>query len=217
MSWWPGWNSVQGAARWEDIFFWVGIAFLVLLAGSEIISKFYGWRKDELIAVAEGIRANRQREEDAQREQEAASARAEVRSAHDELERLKARSAPRVLSAQQLTTIAAKVTLFRGQQFEIVTYWRDDEPLNLANQIHSALVAGEWKLIQPDRGSVLLGGITRVLVNARPAADEKTQAAATALVSALNDEGITSLLERGETTSPNTTINITVGSKPQPL
>src|SRR6266851_3837221 len=62
MTWWPGWNSIEGAAKWGDIFFWAGFAFLVLLAGCEIISKVYGWRKDTLIAmrgdlitVAQGI------------------------------------------------------------------------------------------------------------------------------------------------------------------
>jgi hypothetical protein len=51
MSWWPGWNSVEGAAKWADIFFWTGFAFLVLLAGCELLSKVYGWRKDSLIAM----------------------------------------------------------------------------------------------------------------------------------------------------------------------
>src|SRR5260370_17502073 len=33
MSWWPGWNSIEGAAKWGDMFFWAGFALLVLLAG----------------------------------------------------------------------------------------------------------------------------------------------------------------------------------------
>jgi hypothetical protein len=64
MSWWPGWNSIEGAAKWGDIFFWAGFAFLILLAGCEILSKVYGWRKDTLIAmrddfisVAQDVRA----------------------------------------------------------------------------------------------------------------------------------------------------------------
>jgi hypothetical protein len=64
MPWWPGWNSIEGAAKWGDIFFWAGFAFLVLLVGCEVLSKVYGWRKDtlvamrdDLIAVAQDIRA----------------------------------------------------------------------------------------------------------------------------------------------------------------
>jgi hypothetical protein len=55
MSWWPGWNSIEGAAKWGDIFFWTGFAFLILLAGCEILSKVYGWRKDTLIAMRDDL------------------------------------------------------------------------------------------------------------------------------------------------------------------
>src|SRR3984893_16150921 len=55
MSWWPGWNSIVGAAKWGDIFFWAGFAFLVLLAGCEVLSKVYGWRKDTLIAMRDDL------------------------------------------------------------------------------------------------------------------------------------------------------------------
>jgi hypothetical protein len=55
MSWWPGWNSIEGAAKWADIFFWVGFAFLVLLAGCELLSKTYAWRKDTLVAMRDNL------------------------------------------------------------------------------------------------------------------------------------------------------------------
>jgi hypothetical protein len=57
MSWWPGWNSIEGAAKWADIFFWVGFALLVLLAGCEILSKVYGWRKDTLVVMRDNLMA----------------------------------------------------------------------------------------------------------------------------------------------------------------
>src|SRR5579863_3582991 len=55
MSWWPGWNSIEGAAKWGDIFFWTGFAFLALLVGCEVLSKAYGWRKDTLIAMRDDM------------------------------------------------------------------------------------------------------------------------------------------------------------------
>src|ERR1700736_2058078 len=55
MSWWPGWNSIEGAAKWGDLFVWVGFAFLVLLAGCEVLSKVYGWRKDTLLAMRDDL------------------------------------------------------------------------------------------------------------------------------------------------------------------
>jgi hypothetical protein len=55
MTWWPGWNSIEGAAKWGDIFFWAGFACLVLLAGCEILSKVYSWRKDTLLAMRDDL------------------------------------------------------------------------------------------------------------------------------------------------------------------
>jgi hypothetical protein len=51
MSWLPGWNSIEGSAKWGDIFFWAGFSLLVLLAACIVMSKVYGWRKDALITV----------------------------------------------------------------------------------------------------------------------------------------------------------------------
>jgi hypothetical protein len=57
MSFMPGWNSIEGSARWGDIFFWTGFACLVLLAGSIVLSKLYGWRKDALVTVRDQLAA----------------------------------------------------------------------------------------------------------------------------------------------------------------
>jgi hypothetical protein len=57
MSFMPGWNSIEGTARWGDIFFWAGFACLVLLAGSIVLSKLYGWRKDALVTVRDQLAA----------------------------------------------------------------------------------------------------------------------------------------------------------------
>jgi hypothetical protein len=51
MSWLPGWNSIEGSAKWGDIFFWAGFSLLVLLAACILMSKVYGWRRDALITV----------------------------------------------------------------------------------------------------------------------------------------------------------------------
>jgi hypothetical protein len=76
----PGWNSIEGSARWGDIFFWTGFACLVLLASSIVLSKLYGWRKDALIAVREQLTAIAAdaRLEQERREQEAERERAQA-------------------------------------------------------------------------------------------------------------------------------------------
>jgi hypothetical protein len=62
MSWLPGWNSIEGSAKWGDVFFWTGFALLLLLAGCIVLSKMYGWRRDalvvrrdQLIAIAQAL------------------------------------------------------------------------------------------------------------------------------------------------------------------
>jgi hypothetical protein len=96
MSWWPGWNSIEGAAKWGDMFFWAGFAFLVLLAGCEILSKAYSWRKDtligmrdELISVAQDIRAKQTDQDriEAQARNDADVAAARAREAEAEAEK----------------------------------------------------------------------------------------------------------------------------------
>jgi hypothetical protein len=64
MTWLPGWNSIEGSARWGDIFFWTGSAFLLLLASCIVLSKLYGWRRDalivrrdQLIAIAQDLQS----------------------------------------------------------------------------------------------------------------------------------------------------------------
>jgi hypothetical protein len=48
MSWLPGWDTIDDADWWHNIFFWIGIAFLILLAASETLSQVYSSRKDTL-------------------------------------------------------------------------------------------------------------------------------------------------------------------------
>jgi hypothetical protein len=87
MTWWPGWNSIEGAAKWGDIFFWAGFAFLALLVGCEVLSKVYAWHKDALIAVRDDmvVAAADTRTRQAQQElEEAQQARQEARQAREE-------------------------------------------------------------------------------------------------------------------------------------
>jgi hypothetical protein len=76
MTWWPGWNSIEGAAKWGDIFFWAGFACLVLLAGCEILSKVYSWRKDTLLAMRDGLISVAQDVRSKETEQQRGDARA---------------------------------------------------------------------------------------------------------------------------------------------
>jgi hypothetical protein len=107
MSWWPGWNSIEGAAKWGDIFFWAGFAFLVLLAGCEILSKVYGWRKDTLIAmrgdligVAEHSRTKQTDQERIEAQERHDAQIAAARAPEAEAEKTEPEPQPRSLSQQ---------------------------------------------------------------------------------------------------------------------
>jgi hypothetical protein len=126
MSWWPGWNSIEGAAKWGDIFFWTGFAFLVLLVGCEALSKVYGWRKDtlivmrdNLIAVAADIRtkqADQERvEAQARHDAEIAAARsAEIEAEKTEPEpQLQPQSQPAARDADLLARTSEQVARFQ--------------------------------------------------------------------------------------------------------
>jgi hypothetical protein len=179
MSWWPGWNSIEGAARWGDIFFWAGFAFLVLLAGCEILSKVYGWHKDTLIAMRDDsiAVALEMRTKQAEQERVEAQARheAEIAAAQppeaeadkieppqqttreaeplgrtsEQVARLQERS-PRGLTEGQKKAVIGLLSPFRGQKFSVVCIAGDPEAKNLGEEIVNVLRTAGWDF--PERG-----------------------------------------------------------------
>src|SRR4029077_19840295 len=94
-----------------DIFFWVGFAFLVVLAGCEILSKVYGWRKDTLIAMRDDSIAVAQDMRTKQADQEHAEAQArheaEIAAAHPpevEADKIEPKPRPQPQTPPQQTT-----------------------------------------------------------------------------------------------------------------
>ena len=189
MSWWPGWNSIEGAAKWGDIFFWAGFAFLVLLVGCEALSKVYGWRKDTLIAmrddlisVAADIRTKQADqghvEAQAHHDAEIAAPRTPVEAERTEPEpqpmvrdadplprtseqvaRLQERS-PRGLTEAQKKTIVGLLSQFRGQKFSVVCIAGDPEGKNIGEEIVNVLRAAGWDFPE--------GGVGEATYNKEP-------------------------------------------------
>jgi hypothetical protein len=173
MSWWPGWNSIEGAARWGDIFFWAGFAFLVLLAGCEILSKVYGWHKDTLIAMRDDSIAvaleMRTKQADQERVEAQARHEAEIAAAQppeaepdkieppqqttreaeplgrtsEQVARLQERS-PRGLTEGQKKAVIGLLSPFRGQKFSVVCIAGDPEAKNLGEEIVNVLRTAGW-------------------------------------------------------------------------
>lgn len=63
MTWWPGWDSIDGSGFWAHFWFWFGIGCLFALGASEIVSHVYSLRKDELVEAA-ATTADTQRKND---------------------------------------------------------------------------------------------------------------------------------------------------------
>ena len=179
MSWWPGWNSIEGAAKWGDIFFWAGFALLVLLAGCEILSKVYGWRKDTLIAMRDDAIAVAGARHDAeiapargpeiagektapepqpQSQQTTREAEPLARTS-EQVARLPERS-PRGLTEAQKKTIIGLVSPFRGQRFSVVCIAGDPEGKNIGEEIVNVLRAAGWDFPE--------GGVAEATYNREP-------------------------------------------------
>jgi hypothetical protein len=153
MSWWPGWNSIEGAARWGDIFFWAGFAFLILLAGCEILSKVYSWRKDtllamrdDLIGVAQDIRTQQKDQErlaqgPARHDAESAASRAPA----VEAEKSEPEAPPQIQPQLQQPAREAEPLARTSEQ---VARLQDRSPRTLTEAQKKAIVA----LLSPFRG-----------------------------------------------------------------
>ncbi|HEY6256760.1 MAG TPA: hypothetical protein VIY51_13300 [Xanthobacteraceae bacterium] len=129
MSWWPGWNSIEGAAKWGDIFFWAGFALLVLLAGCEVLSKVYSWRKDTLVAMRDEMAALAQDVRSQQAEQE----RAEAVRIEAEHAQAQARHDAEIAAAHATEMPAAKAEAPQ-QRPQTLPAGRESEPVARTNE-----------------------------------------------------------------------------------
>jgi hypothetical protein len=148
MSWFPGWNSAADADWWNSFYFWLGIAFLVLLAISEVASHFYGLRKDELIADADRIatikREKEQQATETRYQAQAAELKRRTEDAEQTLKRLQQDREPRSLTPEQQTELTNSMRAFRGQKSTATAVLNDDEGKALRDQIAASLVAAGW-------------------------------------------------------------------------
>ncbi len=131
---------------------------------------------------------------------------------------LEDRLAARTLSDTQVSAIAEKLKAFGGQEFDIVTYWKNPEALGLANRLYDALLKAGWKYDKPPNGEFLLGVETgidlafdrRVSLNVAKAFVE-TLASAANLQVTMDAQSVMGPLPAGD---PSPKITISVGIKP---
>jgi hypothetical protein len=126
--------------------------------------------------------------------------KADIAEARTETQKIKQRMSDRQLTDNQVSQIADKLKPFTGQEFSIVT------PLDLAG----------WKYIKLERATFMMGGIEGVQVWRHPNAEERVQKAADALVAALNDTGVATVLklQSSENNPIDNKLTLDVGTKP---
>lgn len=146
---------------------------------------------------------------------EADSFKKAIVSAKEAAARAESKLADRVLTDEQVQSIAKKLKIFGGQTYTVTAYWESKESLGIANRIHASLHLAGWSYSPEGSKSMMLGGVIGVFVYRHPDADESTKQAADSLVSALNVEGIEAALRlQNPTNNPkHNTINFSVGSK----
>jgi hypothetical protein len=159
MFWWPGWNSIEGTTRWGDVFFWIAVASLVTLVGSEVVYKFYEWRKDYLIAITERTRAETQERKNT-----------DIEARHTaEVALLQDRIAEALLKAAALESRLTWRSITQDQRVNLVSALRNapkgpvivmhvaqEEPWQYARQITDALRAAGFTDVKQQSGPVSL-------------------------------------------------------------
>lgn len=180
----------------------IGVAATVLLVWMGNIKEGY-LRRDVAGATTRAAEA----------EARSSEANASALKAQLELEKFRA---PRSLSNRQIQDIANRLDKFKGQKFEITTFWDLPEPVALSNQIYVALLGARWEFERPENGSFLLGGMEGIQIWVHPKADTEVREAAENLVSALNDDALDAVLKlQNPNNAKDSKIHLNVGTKPR--
>jgi hypothetical protein len=137
------------------------------------------------------------------------------RAQQDKIIALEQRLLARSLSQTEQHDVSNAVNAFAGQQFRIALYTDDQESIDIALKIESALVSAGWSETQPPEKSAIVGVTAGVVVSVAAAAPESTRDAAKALVSALNAKKIAAVLRQfANQDAPPQPLSIDVGIKP---
>ena len=219
------WPSLEAASRVSDIanFFFIaslvaGVVSTVAIVWMAGVKEAH-WdalRKDSEREIAELTRETEiARSQIAEADAKAAEANEKAETERLARVKIEQRLADRVLTDEQLTSIANKIKEFAGQEYDVTPYWDLKESFAIANRISIGLERGGWKYIKPSQSAFMLGGIAGVQVWVHPDADNSVKKAADALILALNAEDIGAILKEQNPANPkDNKIHLNVGTKP---
>lgn len=147
MSWWPGWDSADGAGFWSHFWFWVGIVCLFAVGASAIVSHIYGLRKDELISDKLASLAARQA--------------TEVEGLQDKIEKgdtsvteTQKPAPPKILTPAQQQTLIAALSPFAGQKVRVDALVGSDD--KLVDDFVQVFRAAKWHVDPSSPSQVVL-------------------------------------------------------------
>jgi hypothetical protein len=226
MTWWPGWDSIDDANWWSHLWFWLGIACLVALAGAEVISHIYGLRKDELVAAAERTATEqRQRDADAaeaRRKADVEAVQKQLSEADKKVADLQIQQAPRHLSPAQQGELIRVLSPFAGQKVQLSTMANSNEPKDFALDFLSVFRGAKWDDGNLIHYMVIAGAdLVGVSVSVNPQ-DANNQSAIAPAVNALVLALVRMSLMPAMQVVPNAgtpvgAISLTIGVKPPPF
>jgi hypothetical protein len=138
LNWIPGWNSAPDAEWWSNTYFCLGIASLLFLGLFEVTSHIYTLRKDYLTAEEQNS-ANKHNVADI------AEARAQAKSAKDELARLREKSAPRHLTEEQKERLIATLAKYPNQKVQVWSIAGNKDSIDFANEFMRVFELARWQ------------------------------------------------------------------------
>jgi len=137
MWWWPGWDSLAGVELWSRFWFWFGIACAVAVIASQVVSRVYDSRKDQLVA-ADADAAEARRKADVETVQK------QLSEADKKVADLQIQQAPRHLSSAQQGELIRTLSPFAGQKVQLSTMANSNEPKDFALDFISVFRGAKW-------------------------------------------------------------------------
>jgi septal ring factor EnvC (AmiA/AmiB activator) len=160
----PGWNSIEAAARYHRGFEIAGFVALALLLLFEVLAYAYGNRKDaiaiEVEQAATSERSRQEQEASQQRNDELGAARRraeeaekaskrtteELAHSNERITELAKANADRVVTQEQQTRMAAVLAVSPKYKIRIVCNWGDQEAVKFSQPFVDVFRKSGWDL-----------------------------------------------------------------------
>lgn len=158
----PGWDSIESAGFWSHFWFWFGIACLFALGASEVVSHYYGVRKDELVAIAaESAEVRRKADADAaeaRRRAEVATLQGRLAEADKKVAGLQSQNIARRLSSEDKQALIKDLSNSPGQKAEVFVATSAWDGSEYGKDFLSVFKGAKWDVPDAPSYGIVVGG-----------------------------------------------------------